>query len=114
MIREKYQECITIQPESLAYTLAILTNPDMEIERTLDGMCINPITNEAEPDGKSHIYAVRHNNGVEVKRFFPHWKNRIDILIYVVSLPEIKRVFIYVKLQQVSRKHPVFWNKFQT
>lgn len=71
LIREKYQECITIQPESLAYTLAILTNPDMEIERTLDGMCINPITNEAEPDGKSHIYAVRHNNGVEVKAFLP-------------------------------------------
>lgn len=71
LIRKKNQECITIQPESLAYTLAILTNPDMEIEHTSDGMCINPITHEAEPSGKSHIYAVRHNNGVEVKAFLP-------------------------------------------
>lgn len=71
LLHKKGEEYIPIQPEALSYTLAILTNPDMKIARSEDGMCINPITHTTEPDGKSHLYTVHHEGGVELHAYLP-------------------------------------------
>lgn len=72
LLHKKGEEYIPVQPDALAYTLAVLTNPDMKLERTEDGMCINPITHMPEPDGQSHIYATHHERGVELYAYLPN------------------------------------------
>ena len=74
LLHKKGETYIPIQPEALAYTLAVLTNPDMKPERAENGMCINPITHTSEPDGKSHIYVVHHERGVELCAYLPTQK----------------------------------------
>lgn len=64
-------KCIQIQPDTLAYTLGILTNPDIKFARTENDMCINPITHTPEQDGKSHIYSIHHERGVELHAYLP-------------------------------------------
>ena len=72
LLYKKGEEYIPVQPEVLAYTLAVLTNPDMKLERTEDGMCINPISHAPEQDGQSHIYATHHERGVELYAYLPN------------------------------------------
>lgn len=74
VLHKKEKMCIPIQPDSLAYTLGILTNPDIKFARTENNKCINPITCIPEQDGKSHIYAVHHERGVELQAYLPTQK----------------------------------------
>lgn len=62
-------EYISIQPDSLAYTLAILTNPDLEFKPNKNNMYVNPITHAEEENGKSHIYTSHSKDGVRIHAF---------------------------------------------
>ena len=49
---KKGEEYIPLKPEAVAFTVGMLTNPDMQIERSEDGLAINPFTGISEPDSR--------------------------------------------------------------
>lgn len=74
ILHKQKENYIPIQPNSLAYTLAILTNPDMQSEQKGE-MYVNPITHTLEEEGKSHIYAVHNNCGIGLYTYLPNQKD---------------------------------------
>lgn len=60
-----------INPASLAYTIAVLSNPDMQPERNVSEEVLNTYTGKPEADGKPHIYPVHTERGVQLKLFLP-------------------------------------------
>lgn len=75
---KKGDEYIPLKPEAVAFTIGMLTNPDMQIERSKDGLVINPFTGISEPDGKSHFYIKHDECGVELHTFLPSQNGKND------------------------------------
>ena len=73
---KKGEEYIPLKPEAVAFTVGMLTNPDMQIERSEDGLAINPFTGISEPDGKSHLYIEHDECGIKLHTFLPLKKKK--------------------------------------
>ena len=75
---KKGEEYIPLKPEAVAFTVGMLTNPDMQIERSEDGLAINPFTGISEPDGKSHLYIEHDECGIKLHTFLPSQEEKND------------------------------------
>ena len=59
------------EPESVAYVIAMVSNPEMQPVKNEDGTYLNPFRGEHESAGKAHVYLEHTEKGVSLKMFSP-------------------------------------------
>lgn len=59
------------EPESVAYAIAMVSNPEMQPVKNEDGTYLNPFRGEHESAGKAHVYLEHTEKGVSLKMFSP-------------------------------------------
>lgn len=59
------------EPESVAYAIAMVSNPEMQPVKNDDGTYLNPFRGEHESAGKAHVYLEHTEKGVSLKMFAP-------------------------------------------
>lgn len=68
------------EPESVAYAIAMVSNPEMQPVKNDDGAYLNPFKGEYESAGKAHVYLEHTENGVSLKMFSPKEPDTWDTL----------------------------------
>ena len=68
------------EPESVAYAIAMVSNPEMQPVKNEDGTYLNPFRGEHESPGKAHVYLEHTEKGVSLKMFSPRDPESWDTL----------------------------------